>query len=166
MVEIPPPVPSHFLSLSPFPRPGDPTICATLMQMTTRTSTHSRFWCAYYPTCPVRQGVFFEPVTAQTVTAVHKLGFILCNPLKKNLFGTLKLIGNLRPTDWIGQPDLDDYGVIEMATTRTIKFRFPIKESADWTLWDLFESSDCVAISLIREFTTNNIFTDAHCTVH
>ena len=78
---------------------SNPTICATLMQMTTRTSTHSRFWCAYYPTCPVRQGVFFEPVTAQTVTAVHKLGFILCNPLKKNLFGTLKLIGNLRPTD-------------------------------------------------------------------
>ena len=54
-----------------------------------------------------------------------------------------------------------------MATSRTIKFRFPIKESADWALWDLFESSDCVATySLIREFTTNNIYKDAQCTVH
>ena len=107
------------------------------------------------PNLSCQAGSFFEPVTTQTVTAVYKLGFILWY-----------IEIDRKSTDWIGQPDLDNHGVIEMATTRTIKSRFPIKESADWTLWDLFELSDCVAISLIREFTTNNIFTDAHCTLH
>ena len=115
------------------------------------------------PNLSCQPGSFLEPVTTQTVTAVYKLGFILCNPLKKSVW--YLEIGR-KSTDLIGQPDLDDYGVIEMATTRTIKSRFPIKESADWTLWDLLESSDCVAISLIREFTTNNIYTDAQCTGH